>query len=712
MVIAMSHISLYCQKTNIELPEKYQGKTWAEQAKFLTELAIPFISLCKPAAGALSLGMGTWNVAQYGALMIWGKPKNRGVHAFALARGVALLGAAYFQHKALVITSSLSDLIHNLSLLYQAPPEKRGEPFGRCLSAALHLLTAIQPCSLQWQLASLVVQALFEFYQAFQVEEKPTDLGYERALTMTAKVAMGAIRLYQASLFLEEIQRQHDAKNREAPKKLKADEKAAGEKNRSLSNLREQIEQKRVVLQNPINGEKYDFGAFFHGYGKGMVRGDILRFKTKIKEDGTTWTELSFKIHQFYFDKLKALLESQGNFPPRQYEIRNIRSQDQSTSECLVQLYDEENLDGIRITLQGHQEVDAFRRELASLGLDQAVEPSSPDDLQKTKLLFLLENFYPQAADKLRKDEACSAFSLDELKQKIIATAPPMKGHLDRYTVQEQEILPGFIRLSIPIEEEVHALGGRALTCISLWGIRWNKEFSVELPSKELHIVANIVKNGLLSHELRSEGGIQNSGFGSENPEVNFVQMIWDKDVEKRTKLEKLGYYAPEEVRFYFSLSALNRGSYQYDSCEFFGARYDSAYENRKNIFDFMENFTSNSEEAVKDHEFMLADRILPEEIQGMSVPSKKVKEQIVECFRTAGLIQTDNLGQELINGIPVDQFLSTEERLPLNIIDRCHTQGERLPVQEPSDPHFQFFRQILGQLAAGLSIPDEYVKR
>ena len=125
-----------------------------------------------------------------------------------------------------------------------------------------------------------------------------------------------------------------------------------------------------------------------------------------------------------------------------------------------------------------------------------------------------------------------------------------------------------------------------------------------------------------------------------------------------------------------------------------------------------MANFPFHSEEAVKDHEFMLADRILPEEIQGMSVPSKKVKEQIVECFRTGGLIQTDNLGQELINGIPVDQFLSTDERLPLNIIDRCHTQGERLAVQDSSDPHFQFFRQILGQLAAGLSIPDEYVKR
>jgi hypothetical protein len=709
----MSHVSLYCPKTNIELPEKCQGKTWAEQAKFLTELAIPFISLCKPAAGALSLGMGTWNVAQYGALMIWGKPENRGVHALALARGVALLGATYFQHKALVIASSLSDLIHNLSLLYQAPPENRGEPFGRCLLAALHLLTALQPCSLQWQMASLVVQALFEFYQAFQVEKKPTDLGYERALTMTAKVAMGGIRLYQAGLFLEEIQRQHDAKNREAPKKLKADEEAAREKNRSLSNLREQIEQKRVVLQDPIKGEKYDFGAFFHGYGKGMVRGDILRFQTKTAEDGTTWTQLAFKINQFHFAKLKTFLKSQGSFPHCQSGIRNIPCQDLLTNrKCKIELSDLDEINGIKISLEGHQEIDAFQRALPSLGLDQAVEPSSPEDLQKTKLLFLLENFYPQTADKLRKEEDCFAFSLEELRQKIIATAPPMKNLLDHYTVQEQEIFPGCVRLSIPIEKEVYALGGRALTAIMVEDdFKDDKEFSVTLPSEEVHAVANIVKNGLLSQEQRAESGLKREGYSDGNPEVNFTQMIWERDVKNRTEIDSLGYSESGEVRFYFSLSALNRGSYQYNR-DFDGVNKGKVYENRKNIFDFMENFPFRRKEAVRAHEFMLADRILPEEIQGMSVPSKKVKEQIVECFRTGGLIQTDNLGQELINGIPVDQFLSTEERLPLNIIDRCHTQGEHLAVQDPSDPHFQFFRQILGQLAAGLSIPDEYVKR
>lgn len=705
----MTHISLYCPKTTIELPERCRGKTWAEQGKFLTELAIPFISLYKPAAGVLSLGMGTWNVAQYGALMIWGKPENRGIHAFALARGVALLGAAYFQHKILVTVSSSSDLIYNLSLLVQASPEKRGEHFGRSLSAAFHLLTAVQPFSLHWQMASLVVQALFEFYQAFQVEEKPTDLGYERALTMTAKVAMGTIRLYQAGLFLEEIQRRHDAKNREAPKKLKADEEAAGEKNRSLSNLREQIEQKRVVLQNPINGEKYDFGAFFHGYGKGMVRGDVLRFRTKTTEDGTTWTELAFKINQFHFAKFKAFLKSQGSLPDRQSGIRNIPCQDLSTKnrKCKIELYDQDKINGIKISLEGHQEIDAFQRALPSLGLDQAVEPSSPEDLYKTKLLFLLENFYPQTADRLKKEEDCFAFSLEELRQKIIATAPPMKNLLDRYTVQKQEIFPGFVKLSIPIEKEVYARGGRALTAIMTEDdFKYGKEFSVTLPSEEVHAVANIVKNGLLSQEQRMECGLKREGYGDGNPQVNFTQMIWERDVKNRTEIDSLGYSESGEVRFYFSLSALNRGSYQYNR-DFDGVNKGKIYENRKNIFDFMENFPFRRKEAVRAHEFMLPDRILPEEIQGMSVPSEKTKEQIVECFRTCGLIQTDCRGHELINGIPVDQFISSEERLPLNIIERCHKQEGAQAMHGISE----FVRQILGHLATGLSIPNEYLK-
>jgi len=814
----MSNISLYCPKTTIELPESVKGKTWAEQGKFLTELAIPFISLYKPAGGALSLGMGTWNVAQSGALIIWGRRENLGTNILALARGVALLGAAYFQHKRLVIFSSTSELIYNLSLLVQASPGNRGEHFSRSLSAAFHLLTALQPCSLHWQMASLVVQALFEFYQAVQVAAKPSDRGYERALTITAKVAMGTIRLYQACLFLEQIRRQNDVKERvkEAQENLKADEtleesqpldeaaekknqnlkadetleesqpldeateeenqnlkadetidetgedtqpldeaaekknqnlkadetleesqpldEAAEEKNQNLKadetleesqpldetwgenhplqNLGKQIEQKRVVLHHPVKDEKYDFGAFFHGYGKGMVRGDVLRFKTKTKENGTTSTELSFKINQFYFDKLKALLESQGKFPDHESGIRNIPCQDQSsTRKCKIELYgkgiesydyNRGILNGIKISLKG-QEIETFQRELASLGLGQAVEPSSPEDLQKTKLLFLLENFYPQAADRLRKEEGCSTLSLDELRQKIVTTTPPMKDYLDRYTVQEQEIFPGFIRLSIPIEEEIYALGGRALTCI-LVDRRYDTEFSVDLPSEQLLRVATIVHNGMLSLEKRSEGGIQPSGgYDDGNPEVNYTQMIWERDVKNRTEIDSLGYSEKGDVRLYFSLSALNRGSYQYNK-GLYGANKGPAYENRKNIFDFMANFPFRKKEAVKYHEFMLADRILPEEIQGMSVPSEKAKEQIVECFRTCGLIQTDSLGQERIHGIPVDQFISSDERLPLNIIERCHTQGERLAVQAPSDPHFQLIRRILRRLVASLS--------
>jgi hypothetical protein len=68
----------------------------------------------------------------------------------------------------------------------------------------------------------------------------------------------------------------------------------------------------------------------------------------------------------------------------------------------------------------------------------------------------------------------------------------------------------------------------------------------------------------------------------------------------------------------------------------------------------------------------MPPDRILPTELMGMSAPTEKMRDQIVDYFREINLIEIDALGQETIHGIPVKEFISTERRVPASIIERC----------------------------------------
>ncbi len=43
--------------------------------------------------------------------------------------------------------------------------------------------------------------------------------------------------------------------------------------------------------------------------------------------------------------------------------------------------------------------------------------------------------------------------------------------------------------------------------------------------------------------------------------------MIWKRDVDLQKQLDELGYANEGNVRLYFSLKSLNRGSYQYNKC-------------------------------------------------------------------------------------------------------------------------------------------------
>ena len=71
-------------------------------------------------------------------------------------------------------------------------------------------------------------------------------------------------------------------------------------------------------------------------------------------------------------------------------------------------------------------------------------------------------------------------------------------------------------------------------------------------------------------------------------------------------------------------------------------------------------------------HEIMVAAAIPPTEIQGMSVPTEEMRQQVYEIFRQKQLVTTLPNGVETVNNIPLADFISIDERIPKNIVDRC----------------------------------------
>jgi hypothetical protein len=314
-----------------------QDNSWLKQGKVLTERARPLISLYKPASATLSYGIGLLGVTQSTNALVCGASEKRMGNAFSVAKGVADLTVAYFQNRVMIIVNSVFELTQGVYNLAQVPREEKPTQLVKCLSISVQLLAVVQQNSLQWTIISLVFQALTHFYQAYQIsqsQDKPENIRHEKALTIIAKTAMGFIRLYQAQNIYQHMQLikaaekwlaeeenndlvtgksvKEQANSTNPPQKPKDKTATAPEwvKSHPLKNLAEQIDAKRVVLIDPTTQKKYDFGAYFHGYGQCLVNGANLRFQRKVSKDGTPKTELSFKVNLFYLSRNKEQYEN------------------------------------------------------------------------------------------------------------------------------------------------------------------------------------------------------------------------------------------------------------------------------------------------------------------------------------------------------------------------------------------------------------------
>lgn len=469
------------------------------------------------------------------------------------------------------------------------------------------------------------------------------------------------------------------------------------------------IDARRFIMVD-VNGQEHDFGSYFHGYGKGLVKGMNLHFRKIVHDNGTKEIELSFKINHIVLQRLRDLL----------YELEQLTGKEQQTfaglhqSKSMTYRYLPEKkvshvvvLEGLGSLMLGHKfcyslsnqvkvtlpegaTFESFHQFLSIFGLEEALKRSTKGDIERLKIGVLFRTFFPTYAYGLERDESFFTLPLDQLKEKMITMAPAMEQIFGERTVEKKELLPGYVRYGVPVDQDLRSLGGRALTTVltttslnsELVRNDNTKKFELvrdplqKLPDDEIDMILNILKNGLLSQDLRKKHGVGiHSGLNSSAAywrgaaQSIFALMVTNEDIDKRKKIDSIHWSDEGSVRLFISLKAFNLGSYPSYSCSE-GAKHDDTFINRPNIFEFVKKVSKNPTK-FSHHEITLPDLILPEHIMAMATTAA-IKEQIITRARQLNFIQKDQDGKERINGILVDELIRTDDHITPELVKNC----------------------------------------
>ncbi|MGL5263361.1 MAG: hypothetical protein ACRDAI_02115 [Candidatus Rhabdochlamydia sp.] len=604
--------------------------------------AIPFIALYRPAGTAISLGMGSCRIvshlqliATYQEKQEW---KNLSKEVVLTTLAVVSLASNILHIRiGQLLTSSVDTAQSACYTTYYALTGNYHKAAEEALQAIISTfyLTFILTGSLEVILLSVIFQAALQLYQI------KDDLFKERYIEATAKLAMTAIRLNQANNYRCLIQK------RNAVFALRQNLAYQVSKGRAswhlmrhpLTDLHKKIDENKITLSSL--GKEYDFGSHFHGYGKSLVKGANLAFRTVVV-DGKEFTECEFKINHVFREKLQNTLNELQKLNPS--EISDIL---QITDSHVQSLSIEEQKDDVngydpykpayqviadglgQITIGASREYpNLFDRivvlmdkeknlfdlhELLSLaGLDTAITSSSKDDLDRLKMGHLFRIFFPREATRFERTEAFFTLSTQELLDKMTLE---MKEIYDRYfdQIKESEILPGKIRYKVSgLVDEIQGSGGRYLTA-AITG----SDSKQDLYQR----AASMLSLGMLSQEMKAKYQInQRGGYGSDyltgGADSIYTQMLTIKNLTSKG-LDTSDLYYQGKVRLLISLDALENGTYQYIE-DNFGTRLvgssnencNISYADRLNILEFTKALQEENKYNI--NEKMLKDRIPP----------------------------------------------------------------------------------------------------
>lgn len=683
----------------------WEGVEEPSKIKRVALATLPFLALYRPMASVISLGMGSFRaISHFNLGLIYEQNRDWG----RFCKEIGEMALAVFAISATILSFAVGLAIITAidtgkGALYTAQAcwnqewNKAGEEALQTLASGFYL-AFMATGALEVILVSTLIQAVVCLYQA------RGEIAEKRFLEAAAKIGMAGIRLGQANHYGELIQRRNQLFAMQKYQTLVA-QAMKGRAVRhlvhhSLIDLDGKVDEKQVILSNQ-EGE-YDFGAHFHGFGKGLVKGANLAFRKTEKG-----IECEFKINHAFRDELQENINELSKLSRKEMRevlkltgshAQDIRVEKPDTVHSFffsddIDIHYTVNVTGLGtvsiggcdqmpnlydkvvIQMDGDKTLYDLHELMALTNLDTALCTSSQDDLDRLKIGHLFRTFFPREATPFERNRDFFSLSTDDLKATIIQKAPEMKElfetHLSKMT--QAEILPGRVRYNIDgLAEKVHAAGGRALTA-AVTGAYQN---DTELYER----VASMLNVGMISQELRDRYGIDSSGYGGSyfmgGADAVYTQMITENLVKEDPTLSALQYQS--KVRMLISLKALETGTYQYYDDDFGTRRYklddwwwkNDLYANRPDILELTKELQStptSSHRYGKDwnydgHEVMLKERLDPSLFEGIVVDTQKTRDDLLSYLRTCNLIQTDQLGKETILGYNIDRFIHVGE--------------------------------------------------
>lgn len=575
----LSDPSVYHRSYEHDLPSNKdeESKNWQSQATRIALISLPFLSLYRPLGFTISVSMGACRIVTHCTdACRAGYNAEKARCTFALAKtalAVIAFTAVIFNNTLgqciTTFVDGATDFSNACHHLHNGKYEQAMEEFLQAITA-LFYLTVMTKGTLEANLIVSFLQTATSFYQAvkeYQQEKYPEAV---------AKALMGILRLNQSKNYLKSIQKRNHL---EMLRKQRLDHlKMIRERDQfllqiiqkrdrailqsiqngqqliqspfgiralkgreithlprsPLFNLSEQIEKKRVVLSD-AKGKEYDFGSHFYPFGKGLVKGNNLTFRTKVI-NGQELNELDFKINHVFRSKVGKWIQQLKEIDPQEIQktlsltgsrVRSIKIEEKSfpigsqeigpaykiifegvgTIQIGASPYYHNLHNRVIVQLDKDKTLFDLNEIISLMDLHDVLVVSTEEDIARMKMGHLFRNFCPRPATNLERTEAFFELPIDQLKEEIIKQAPEMKEIFDTYfdKMKEQEIFPGRMRFSmLGLAGRAHQLGARALTA-SITGTNSDAE--------TFERVASILKMGMVSLDTRFTNGIKIEGI-------------------------------------------------------------------------------------------------------------------------------------------------------------------------------------------------------
>ncbi len=445
---------------------------------------------------------------------------------------------------------------------------------------------------------------------------------------------------------------------------------------------------------------KVDLGANYSNIGGDQVKGMVVNCRVK-PMDGEKMTEVNFKVtHVFrktlgenvqkfesYGDGLNEFLDYAGVAKSAQFSTGYFAYAVQNGDEYKVdwssptigqtkvvqvnglgkfELGDQSNVTAlynrVRVNMPENSTAQDLHMLLCLFGLNQALKPSTPDQILRMKMGILFRTFYPTQGTKLEHTSTYFDLSTDELKKKMIDLAPGMKTHFknELSKMKQEEILPGYKRWTIPsIAKKAKALGAQALTSQLTSINTWTSSKTQIKDSCET--IAGILSIGALSSEERFTAGLPTHGMSSvQDHYTGGSDSVFTRLVTKNPSSGDFNY----GISFIYSLDTLNTSTYQYHYDEF-GTREGTTYLYRPNIENFVKGQVQNH---TWGNEVMIKGGVAPKKVVGVVVPNSEWAEMLKDSMRDRNLI-TKKGGKEYFHGIPLNEYVHTHNTAKSKIV-------------------------------------------